>query len=242
MMSGNRNKTIDIIMEHSPWLKLEQFDWGLITSGIVPKLYKKGTTIYQQQHYSDYIYIVKSGRVRLSIYSSNGEEKCLIIGDQGCVFGELSAVDGYPNFANATAIVDSYIYLVPKKRFIEELNRNHELCLQVIKMQARKIRLLSSQIEKLSFDDAYYRVVNALVYIAEQYGLKTEKGHKIRLKFTHQEMANLIGSCRVTVTNILRSLARQNVIKKENGYMYVTDISKLYRYLDMTQPNNTRRA
>jgi CRP-like cAMP-binding protein len=241
-MSGNKNKTIDIIMEHSPWLKLEQFDWGEITSGIVPKLYKKGASIYQQQHYSDYIYIIKSGRVRLSIYSSNGEEKCLIIGDWGCVFGELSALDGYPNFANATAITDSYIYLVPKKRFLEELNKNHDLCLKVIKMQARKIRLLSSQVEELSFDDAYFRVVNALVYLVEQYGFKTENGHRIRLKFTHQEMANLTGSCRVTVTNIFRSLSRQNIVTKENGYVHVTDINKLYHYLEMTRPTKLCQA
>lgn len=102
---------------------------------------------------------------------------------------------------------------------------------------ARKIRLLTSQIEELSFDDAYYRVVDALVHLAEQYGIKTEKGCRIQLKFTHQEMADLTGSCRVTVTNIFRSLSDKKIIKKENGYVIVRDIDKLYRYLETKQHN-----
>jgi CRP-like cAMP-binding protein len=235
-MNGNKLTTIDLIMAHSPWLKLDQFDWSTITSGIKPKLYKKNTNIYQQQHYSDYIYIVESGRIRLSIYSRNGEEKCLIIADQGCLFGEISGLDGHPNYANATSIIDSYLYLTPKERFQRELSRNHDLCLKIIKVLTRKIRLLSSQVEGLSFDDSYYRVANALLYLAEQYGLKTGKGYRIQLKFTHQEMANLTGSCRVTVTNILRYLSNENIIKKENGYVIITDIDKLYRYLDITRP------
>ncbi len=106
-------------------------------------------------------------------------------------------------------------------------------------MLARKIRLLSSQIEGLSFDDSYFRVANALVYLTEQYGLKTEKGCRIQLKFTHQEMANLTGSCRVTVTNIFRALSNQNIIQKENGFVIVRDVGKLYRYLDMTRSDKS---
>lgn len=234
-MNADRQMTIDLIMDYSPWLKLDQFDWYSITSGIRPKLYKKNTNIYQQQYYSDYIYIVKSGRVRLFIYSRNGEEKHLIIADEGCIFGEISGLDGHPNYANATAIVDSYLYLIPKEQFIEELNGNHDLCLKIIKVLSRKIRLLSSQVEGLTFDDAYYRVVNALIHLAEQYGLKTKKGCRIQLKFTHQEMADLIGSCRVTVTNIFRSLSKEDVIEKEKGFVIVKDVGKLYRYLDTTQ-------
>jgi CRP-like cAMP-binding protein len=233
MMNSDRDIYTDMIIEYSPWLRLDHFDWETITSNVKPKLYKKNKNIYHQQQYSDYIYIVKSGRVRLSIYSSDGEEKCMIIADQGCIFGELSALDGYPNYANATAIVDSYIYLVPKEQFKEILFRNHEFCLKVIKVLARKIRLLSSQVEGLTFDDAYYRVVSALVYLAEQYGIKTQEGCKIQLKFTHQEMANLTGSCRVTVTNVFRSLTRDNIISKEKGFFIVIDLDKLYRYLDI---------
>ena len=161
----------------------------------------------------------------------------MIIADRGSVFGELSALDGYPNYANATAIVDSYIYLVPKEQFKERLVKNHDFCLTVIKVLARKIRLLSSQVEGLTFDDAYYRVVNALVHLAEQYGVKTQEGCKIRLKFTHQEMANLTGSCRVTVTNIFRCLKRENIIDKEEGFIIVKDLDKLYHYLNEAKLN-----
>lgn len=235
-MDENRLTTVDLIMVHSPWLKLDQVDWSAISSGIKPKFYEKNTNIYHQQQYSDYIYIVESGRVRLSIYSRNGEEKCLTIADRGCIFGEVSGLDGYPNFANATAVIDSYLYPIPKERFKEELERNHDLCLKIVKVLVRKMRLLASQVEELSFDDAYYRVINTLVYLAEQYGINTKNGCKIGLKFTHQEMANLTGLCRVTVSNVFRSLSKENMIGRENGFVIVKDVDELYRYLGMANP------
>ena len=56
VMVNDRNIYADLVIEYSPWLRLDHFDWGAITSGIKPRLYKKNTNIYHQQQYSDYIY------------------------------------------------------------------------------------------------------------------------------------------------------------------------------------------
>jgi len=228
------------IIEYSPWIKMGTLDWSFLTTGLKPKSFKKDVNIYQQQHETEFIYLVKSGRIRLSIYSLEGEEKALLIAEEGSLFGEISCLDNFPNFANATAAADSLLYVIPKQRFISELENNHQCALNLIKLMARKIRILSTQIKQLSFADSYFRVSNALVHLANEYGIKTDSGYKLSIKFTHQEMASLTGLCRVSVTNIFLNMTHNGVLQKEGGYFIIKQLDKLYGYL-YSQPISDKK-
>lgn len=230
-MGINITSDMTEIIEYSPWIKMDTLDWSFLTSGLKPKPFKKDEVIYQQQHETEFIYLVKSGRVGLSIYSLDGEEKTLLIAEEGSLFGEISCLDNYPNFANATAVADSFLYIIPKQSFLLELAHNHDCALNLIKLMARKIRILSTQIKQLSFADSYYRVSNALVHLVNEYGIKSESGYKLSIKFTHQEMASLTGLCRVSVTNIFLNMTSNGVLQKEGGYYIIKQLDKLYGYL-----------
>ncbi|KUO69643.1 MAG: hypothetical protein APF77_15220 [Clostridia bacterium BRH_c25] len=222
---------MEIDAEYSPWVEKGEFDWSCFTSDIKPKRFKKNKIIYQQQEDTQYVYLVESGRVRLSVYSVDGEEKSLFIAEKGCLFGEISCLDSIPNFANATVIVDSLIYAIPKQVFMDTLRQNHMCALNVISLLNRKIRILSTQIKQLSFDDSYYRVCNALIHLTKQFGVKIDNGYRLSIKFTHQEMANLIGLNRVTVTNIFISMTNKDILAKDNGYYIIKDMDKLHDYI-----------
>lgn len=221
----------EVDKEYSPWVEKGEFDWSCLTSNMKPKRFKKDTIIYQQQEDTHYVYLVESGRVRMSVYSVDGEEKSLFIAEKGCLFGEISSLDSIPNFANATVAADSLIYEIPKQAFMDALNNNHLCALNVINLLNRKIRILSNQIKQLSFDDSYYRVCNALIHLINQYGVKGDNGYTLGIKFTHQEMANLIGLNRVTVTNIFISMTNKGVLAKENGHYVIKDMNKLRDYI-----------
>lgn len=221
----------EVNKEYSPWVEKGDSDWSCLTSGLKPKRFKKDTLIYQQQEDTEYVYLVEKGRVRMSVYSVDGEEKSLFIAEKGCLFGEISCLDSIPNFANATVAADSLIYEIPKQVFKDALNNNHLCALNIISLLNRKIRILSNQIKQLSFDDSYYRVCNALIHLTKQYGVKNDNGYTLGIKFTHQEMANLIGLNRVTVTNIFISMANKGILVKENGYYVIKDMDKLHDYI-----------
>ena len=223
------NKEVD--REYSPWVEKRDFDWSCLTSDIKPTCFKKDKIIYQQQQDTQNVYLVESGRVRLSIYSMDGEEKSLLIAEKGCLFGEISCLDSIPNFANATVVVDSLIYVIPKQVFTDTLEHNHICALNLVNLLNRKIRILSTQIKQLSFDDSYYRVCNALIHLTKQYGVKNDNGYRLSIKFTHQEMANLIGLNRVTVTNIFIRMTNKNILAKESGYYLIKNINELHDYI-----------
>lgn len=218
--------------EYSPWITMPDVDWSSVTEGLQPKLFKKNTIIYHQKDKPDYVYLVKKGRVRLDIYGFNGEKISLFIADQGTFFGELSPIDAMPNMCSATAATDSLLYAIPTSAFIAEVNRNHAFACNILQMMAKKIRLISMQVGQLSFNDAYYRVCYALSNLIRQYGKKeSDDTYRLRIKFTHQEMADLTGLSRVTVSNILSSMTCKGIIEKKDGYLIVKNLDSVLQYL-----------
>jgi CRP-like cAMP-binding protein len=227
MTIESNNPSLENPVNYSPWLKIDDYNWDSLTKGKKSLAYKKNDVIYHQQTYTDFVYLVKSGRVRLSIYSKDGREKSLFIADKNCLFGELSAFDNLPNHATAMAVADSEVYHIPKTLFIECLKVDHDLSLKTIEILARKNRLLAAQIEDLSFNDAYTRVAIALIKLSLSYSSDCSDGNKLEIKFTHQEMANLLGLSRVSVSKIMSDFIKLSILEKKDGYIVLKDVKKL---------------
>ncbi len=215
------------IQEDNPWVKLPTNSWEKITKNITPARFERNAIIYHQGDILNYAFIVKSGRVRLSYYSAGGEEKGVYIAEQNCMFGEAVALPGYTTYYTATAIVDTELYLIPVSRLLEAINTDPDFALQIILLMSRKMRIYSVQGVELSFTEAYARICHALTYIAETYGTRTEEGIKIKIKFTHQELANMIHASRVSVANVFSELTRKGIIHKDNGYYTIKKPEKL---------------
>lgn len=216
---------------YSPWMKLKTYNWDFLISEAALKTYDKNEIIYYQEEYNDFAYIVKKGRARLSIFSPDGDVKVVTIVEEGSMFGELSILDDLPNMVTAKTIVDSKIYQIDKVTLIKKLKDDPEIAFNITKNLARKVRLLSSQIQDLSFSDSKSRVVSTLIKLSENHGNKISEGYMIDVKFTHQEMANLTGLCRVTVSNIMSELSNEGFICKKSGYVIVKNIEELKKRL-----------
>lgn len=181
----------------SPWVEAGNIDWSCITSNLKPRRYVKNQVVFYQNCESDYVYLVKEGRIRLDIYSSSGEEKTLFIADKGTLIGEVSPIDGLPNMCRATAATDSAVYLIPKTEFLNQLHSNNKFASDILYLFTLKMRALVEDIKQLSFNDSYYRVCDALAHLVRQYATHTKEGYKLNMKFTHQEMGSLTGLSRV---------------------------------------------
>ena len=188
------------LLQASPWLS-ENTDYDKqFFSSYPAHTYKKGHIFYSQEENSDYVYLLCEGRVCLSIDNPNGDAKDIFIADKGFIFGKLSALDCMPNCCYAIGVSDTIIVkLIPKSHFTELLNTDIHFCQYVMTMLTKTVRTLISQI----------RLIN--------------------ITFTHQEIGELIGLSRVSVSNILSQMVKQGILKKKEGYYYVKDIEAIYR-------------
>jgi len=219
------------IYRESPWLLFPELDWSALTAGLTPDTFFKGSYVYHQNQTSKFVYLIKSGRVNISIINSDGKVRSLFICGEGALFGEISAFSAPENCAQAQVVTDSLIYKIDKIKFNTILMNSNITAKNTAFILAKKVRVLTAQMESQMFPDAIKRVVNLLLYLAGQYGVITDRGIQLNIKFSHQEVANLIGASRVTVTNAFRQLAIEGITQKFKSRLYILDKEKLKQML-----------
>lgn len=217
-------------LQNSPWVSFDMKIWKPLISNMKPVRYKKNQFVFQQEQPAQFVYIIGTGRVRITSFHLDGTEKQYYIAECGCMIGETSCFLCHNHATFAVAIVDSDIYCVPFEMLKEEMKKNWELSMQVMQVTCRKNNTLLQQVTELSFAQALQRISQALVNLGHEYGKPVNGGLKINIKFTHQDVANLTTASRVTVSNVFNTLADRNLIIKQDGYFVLLDTKKLEAY------------
>ncbi len=216
----------------SPWLSCDINIWEPIYRGYTPKKYNKKSTVFHQGEIYDSVFIILQGRAKITTFDLNGGEKQLYIAEKGALCCESSSFLGREYFSTAITLVDCLIYEIPIEHVKKVLSENWELNLAFIEFMARKISVFVQEIAELSFDQSLKRVYRVLLNLCGQYGSEKDGKTKINVKFTHQDVAGMVNASRVTVSNIFAMLSEENIICKEDGFFYVTDMGKLNLYLE----------
>lgn len=215
---------------NSPWISFDRKIWKPLTDGINPICFSKNQFVYEQEQDAENVYIVASGRIRITAFHLNGTEKQFYIAERGCMIGENSCFMGTQNTTYAVAIVESQLYRIPFEKLITAMRDHWALTLQVIQVICRKNHALLSQIAELSFAQAFQRISQMLLNLAHEYGKNVGDDIKINIKFTHQDVAHMTTASRVTVSNVFHELAERNVITKRDGYFMLMDMKLLEEF------------
>ncbi len=176
---------------------------------------QKKTPIFFPGDPSQQVYLLKEGRVKISRISEDGREVTIAMLAPGEIFGELEALDGAPRDTLAEALDDCQICVVSKDVFIAMVSRKPEFSFRLTKMIGFRLRKIESRVEDLVFRDVPARLAHLLIDLSTEHGRETSEGISLQIKITHQEMANLIGSIRETVSAILGEFKRQGWISFE---------------------------
>ncbi len=204
-------------------METPDIDWSSLIEGQPLKRFCKNQIIFRQETPCDFVYIVKQGRVRLELCGANGHMRSLFVAETGTAIGELSCMEDMREYLfTATASSECFLYAVATDAFCRRLAEDHALSMQVLRLMSKKMRLMSTLIKQISFHDSYYRVAYALLNLVQKYGSPLpENAYKINLKFTHQEMADLTGLSRVSVSNILLDMTAEGLIEKESTGFWI---------------------
>lgn len=218
------------LLHASPWLDGAATSLSDLFTEYPDTVFRKGYVFYSQEEYSGYVYLIRQGRICLSIDNVNGDAKDVFIADKGFIFGKLSAFDAYPNCCYAVVVSDEAVVTpVPKSIFLQQMETNTSFCYAIISMMSNTIRTLISQIRLLSFTSSQAKVSYALYHMLRQYSTPSSEGRKINITFTHQEIGELVGLSRVSVSNILSQMVKEGILRKKNGYYFVSDMNAVYQ-------------
>jgi CRP-like cAMP-binding protein len=168
--------------------------------------------IYLPGDPGDRVFFINGGRVKCSKVTRDGKELTLAYRGAGQLFGELCIIDGTPRDEMAEAMKNAIITEVPRELFTELLQTDNKLCFNFACIVGDRRRQIETKLEHLVFRDVQAKLAALLLELAEEYGVECEDGLQIGLKITHQEMANLIGSTRETISLTLAQFKKKSLL------------------------------
>ncbi|NYB74480.1 Crp/Fnr family transcriptional regulator [Sedimentibacter hydroxybenzoicus DSM 7310] len=231
------NNSLFIIEDESIQNKVMEYSKNI-------RYYRKGSLIYQQEDKRDFLYFLTEGSVRVSISNSNGSEKTLAINEPASFFGETAFFDEFPSFSRAEALKDSTVVLLNKEQITNMIKDYPDLAFYIFNSMSRKIRLLSFQVEYLSFMKIEERLVSLLLTLFFTFGVKCSNdniskekpcklkdacpnGQFLNLTITDQEIGDMISARREAITKALNNLKSQKLIYKNKRTICCPDLSIL---------------
>ncbi len=215
------------LRELTVFSRLEGEQVKLICERATEKKYLKGEIIFFEDNNDENLYILLEGRVKLTMISPEGKEKAISILQVGDIFGEMSLFDQDTTPITAEVIDDARLVSIPFHDLEDIIRQEPEVAIKIIEALAKRTRLLTSQIRELVFQDAEGRLASLLMRFIEDFGVEVKSGYLIDIVLTHQEIANLMGSSRVTVTKLLNQFIDEGIIKIYKRKIVVMDIDRL---------------
>jgi CRP/FNR family cyclic AMP-dependent transcriptional regulator len=173
------------------------------------------------------LFIVHGGRVKVSKVTRDGKSLTLAYHGPAEVFGDSCMIDGGPRTEMAEAVENALLSEIDRAHFEELMNGFPSLGIAMTRLMIVRRRELENKVEALVFRDVSSKLAELLVKLAGENGVDDARGTLIALKITHQELANLIGSTRETVSLTLSTFKRKKLIQTEGRKVIISDSEAL---------------
>jgi CRP/FNR family transcriptional regulator, global nitrogen regulator len=187
------------------------------------RTFARGKIIYQPGDPSDVLYLIHSGCVRTYRLSAEGRELTFGLLGEKDTFGELGLVGGTSRSSFAEVLEDAEISLLSKELFEELLRRHPEALYTVLGRIGERLRQAEDLIEDLVNRDVASRVARTLLQLSANFGRQSDGGVVIDLRLPYQEIANMVGSTRETVTRAISQMQQNNWVRLEQGRLHLID-------------------
>lgn len=201
--------------------------------------YPRNSPIYLPGDQADGVLLLSEGRVRICDFTSDGKQAILAFIEPGELFGELAIVDSVPREERAEAITTSTVILFPGDSLRRLVEGIPELSLGITRLIGLRRRRIERRLKTLLFRSNRERLVHLLLDLAEQYGLRDADGIRLGIKLSHQDLANVIGSTRETVTITLGELQNEELVRIARQAIVITNVARLSESVDRATVGET---
>ena len=185
---------------------------------LIERSFPKDAIIVDEGLAGDYMYVIRSGRVKVTKASDDGREQIMNLFDAGDFFGEMSLLDNQPRSASVTTLEPTRLLALSRRDFLELLENSSTLALCVIQELTRRLRDTGAQASSISFQKVQERARGLFERIARDEGGADHS--RITPSLTHQQIADMIGTSRETVTRAVKRLKEDGWLQQQ-GKRYV---------------------
>jgi CRP/FNR family transcriptional regulator len=222
---------IDYIKKLSFFSGLGDEDLRKISELLIERKYRKNMIIFAEGEPAEAVYFIKKGKVKISKNTPDGKEHIIHIMNDGQVFAEacLFGISPYP--ANAEVLEDSEIYMIKNEDLEKLLESSPRTAIEIVKVMAGRLNLISRQVENLALRDAYGKTASLIMQLLKDEGKPLEDGAVFKTELSRQDMGNMVGLTRETFTRALTRLKNDKAIDIDRDEIRIINLERLKNWI-----------
>ncbi|MBI3924988.1 MAG: Crp/Fnr family transcriptional regulator [Armatimonadetes bacterium] len=218
----------ELLREVPLFSKFSNEDVGALTTIVKRRSYPKAHVLFHQGDPGEEFLVLTEGSVKVELMNQDGKELTLAILKPYQFLGELALLDDVPRSATVVTMEKTDFLVINKRDFARMLDTYPRMCFPMLRQLTRRVRILTDDIASMAFLDSYARVSRKILALAEEMGQVHEDGSiYIDQALTHQQLANLVGTTRETVTKILNEMKDRDLISIRRHRITVVDPEEL---------------
>ena len=200
-----------------PYDALDEKGLQLLADIAIRRSFKKNMVIIRQGDDTNTMFILIEGQMRVYVEDEEGKQLTVRMLKSGDSFGEVALIGEFPRTANVVTLTGCVVAALPREKYLSFLKQHPEVALALAKTLANMVRDTTEELGSIALHDVYGRIT----HIFEKYAFEVDDRQLVP-KFTHREIAGMIGSSREMVSKILKELEKGNYISISDKH-YVID-------------------
>lgn len=213
MINDHKKHLFDLLRNIQLFSSLTDEELHQIRDKMKIKRFKKNEIILYEDNTNEVMYAILYGKVKVIQTTEDGKEIIIAIHRAGEFFGEISLIDSRTVPAMVAAMEDSAIAIISREDFHSLIYTQGKVLNIFLKILCSRLRESWGRIQILSFNNASQRIKMLFMLLSQEYGIKTNEGTLLNIKLTHQDIADMAGVARETVTRVIDKLHKNREIK-----------------------------
>lgn len=190
------------------------------------KVYPKESIILLEEDSGSAMFVIISGKVKVSRMSTDGREVILSILGESEFFGEMAILDGLSRSASVIAMEESELFIIQRDQFLGLLKEHPEIAINLLQELTHRLRSADMKIKALSLKDAEGKVATVILQLAEDLGKIRHGIVEIEKLPLQQDLANMAGTSRETISRTLHSFAKKGLVELEGSKLRILNFDK----------------
>ena len=190
------------------------------------KEFKKDSVILMEDEDGLTMFFIIEGKVKITRVSSDGKEVILSVLGRSEFFGEMAILDGMSRSATVIALEDSKLFIIHRNDFLELLKKHPEISIPLLQELTARLRAADMKIKALSLKDAEGKVATVILQLAEEHGKVKHGIVEIEKMPLQQDLANMAGTSRETISRTLHTFAKKGFIELDGSTLRILDYEK----------------
>lgn len=203
--------------------ELEEEELSTIAKLGVRKKYKKGNLVVLEKEMGAALFVIVSGKVKIIRTNEDGREVILSIFGPGEFFGEMSLLDGMARSASVVSLTKSELFMIHRRDFLKLLHEQPKVSISLLAELAMRLRKADAQIKSLSLKDAAGRIATVILTLADDIGIFHKGKVTIDELPLQQDMANMAGTSRETVSRTIHQFVEQGHLQLEGNKLTIVN-------------------